>query len=173
MAEDFETIRAALKEKVIASVTKDKIPTVDPEDLKSLWNLETELEEITAPYKVEGQCSLFPLNTFGQVFKPGTDMESVYFRKAQLFFAIKFAEHGKIDFPYIHNGKPDDVVFKAFATVPMKGFHKGMGQFPYDMEELIRIIQNEPQGYTCNAFTIPEDVKADLRLSLKPTLEQI
>jgi hypothetical protein len=35
------------------------------------------------------------------------------------------------------------------------------------MEELIRIIQNEPEGYVCNAFTISEYVKADLRLSLK------
>jgi hypothetical protein len=24
------------------------------------------------------------------------------------------------------------------------------------MEELIRIIQNEPEGYVCNAFTISE-----------------
>jgi hypothetical protein len=51
MANDIEQIKA----RVIASATRDKIPTVDPEDLKSLWNLETELEEITAPYKVEGQ----------------------------------------------------------------------------------------------------------------------
>jgi hypothetical protein len=108
---------------------------------------------------------VFPFDTFGQVFKPGADIESVYFRKAQLFFAIKFVEFGKIDFPYIHNGKSDDVVFKAFATVPMKGFHKGMGQFPFEMEELIRIIQNEPEGYVCNAFAISEDAKADLRLS--------
>jgi hypothetical protein len=166
MAEDFATIRAALEAKIIASVTREQIPCVDPGDIKSAWNLETELEEITAPYKVEGQCLLFSQDMFGPVFKPGADLESIGFRKAQLFFAIKFAEHGKIDFPYIRNGKPDDAVFKAFATVPMTGFHKGMGEFPFEMEELIRIIQNEPEGYVCNAFTIPEDVKADLRLSL-------
>jgi hypothetical protein len=54
----------------------------------------------------------------------------------------------------------------------MKGFHKGMGQFPFDMEELIRIIKNEPEGYTCDGFTIPEDVKTNLKLSLAASSPQ-
>jgi hypothetical protein len=81
----------------------------------------------------------------GPVFKPGADMESLGFRRTR---------------------------FEAFATVPMKGFHKGMGQFPYDMEELIRIIKNEPEGYTCSGFTIPEDVKTNLKLSLAASSPQ-
>jgi hypothetical protein len=66
MAEDFETLRAALAAKIIASVTREQIPTVDPEDIKSAWSLETEREEIAAPYKVEGQCRVFPKTFWGQ-----------------------------------------------------------------------------------------------------------
>jgi hypothetical protein len=100
MAEDFETLRAALTAKIIASVTREQIPTVDPEDIKSACNLETELEEIATPYKVEGQCRIFSQDILGPVFKPGADMESLGFRRTQLFLVAKCTEAGVIDFPY-------------------------------------------------------------------------
>ncbi len=136
---DIDRLRA----EIVARATMKSIPTVDPEDLKKLWNFETGLEETDEAHKEEFQRRVFSSDVFDRV----VDQWPVTFRKSQLFFAKKCAEAGLVDLPYFSRGKLDDAVFKAFATVPMTGMHKGMeSPLTFDLEELTRIIQNEPEG---------------------------
>jgi hypothetical protein len=45
----------------------------------------------------------------------------------------------------MHNGEPEDAVFKALATVPMTGRQPGVmyEKPPFDLEELIKLIKKE------------------------------
>jgi hypothetical protein len=51
--------------------------------------------------------------------------------------------------PWLRDGKPDDAVFKVFATAPMIGLQPGAPRqgFPFDAEELIKLIKKESDGY--------------------------
>ena len=57
----------------------------------------------------------------------------------------EMAEGRKVISPWLHEGKPDDAVFKVVATVPMTGLQLGVpsGGFPVDAEELIALIKKE------------------------------
>jgi hypothetical protein len=57
----------------------------------------------------------------------------------------QLSEIGAVEFQYFHEGKPDDAVFKTLATIPMTGIHQGMPPFPFDLDELTRLIENEPK----------------------------
>jgi hypothetical protein len=50
--------------------------------------------------------------------------------------------------PWLHEGEPDDAVFKVVATVPMIGLQVGTPRqgFPFDAEELIKLIEKESAG---------------------------
>ena len=50
--------------------------------------------------------------------------------------------------PWLHDGKPDEIVFKVFASLPMIGMgigkpHQGL---PFDVEELIKLIKKESEA---------------------------
>ena len=48
--------------------------------------------------------------------------------------------------PWLHDGKPDDAVFKALAVVPMTKMPPGGREgLPFDVEELIRLIRKESE----------------------------
>lgn len=50
-------------------------------------------------------------------------------------------------FPWLHEGKPDDVVFKVLAALPMTGVLSSRRTgFPFDMEEFRRLIKKESEA---------------------------
>jgi hypothetical protein len=55
------------------------------------------------------------------------------------------SEAGHLNFPWIHDGEPEDTVFKALAVVPMTRRRPGViyEKPPFDVEELIRLIKKE------------------------------
>jgi hypothetical protein len=57
-------------------------------------------------------------------------------------------EAGQLNFPWVHDGEPEDAVFKALAIVPMTGTAPGVmyERPPFDVEELIRLIKKEYQA---------------------------
>jgi hypothetical protein len=58
------------------------------------------------------------------------------------------SEPGGPTLPGLTDGKPGDAVFKALSIVPMTGMQPGIVRegHPFDMEELIRLIQKESQA---------------------------
>ena len=55
---------------------------------------------------------------------------------------------GALISPWLHDGKPDDAVFKVVATVPMVGLPPSTPRhgFPFDAEELIELIKKESEA---------------------------
>jgi hypothetical protein len=49
--------------------------------------------------------------------------------------------------PWLHDGKPEDAVFKVLATMPMTGLPPGGRQgLPFDVKEFRRLINRESEG---------------------------
>ena len=52
-----------------------------------------------------------------------------------------------LNFPVTLDGKPTDAVFRAFATIPMKGIPKGGSNTPrFDLFELVKMILKESEA---------------------------
>jgi hypothetical protein len=52
-----------------------------------------------------------------------------------------------LNFPLTPEGKPTDAVFKAFATIPMKGIPAGgSNTLRFDVFELVKMIQKESEA---------------------------
>ncbi len=141
MSKNFPAKSEAIK--ALIPLTTQLIPTADPEDLKALWNwnpaAEHGWEMPSKPGTAYGFSSL-PARFHG------LDVRTITYRVMWLGMLQTLSEHGAVDFPYFHDGKPDDAVFKAFALVPMTGIYQGMSTEPYDLDELKRLIENEPKA---------------------------
>jgi hypothetical protein len=49
--------------------------------------------------------------------------------------------------PWLHDGKPEDAVFKVLATIPMNGLPPGGRKgLPFDVEEFRRLISKESEA---------------------------
>jgi hypothetical protein len=81
-------------------LTEEFVPTVDPDDLKSAWNLRHELGAEDASISRDQNAS---------VLKPGADIDSVVYREKMLNQMFRTQSAPMCD------GKPYDVYFKAFA----------------------------------------------------------
>jgi len=52
-----------------------------------------------------------------------------------------------LNFPVTLDGKPTDAVFRAFATIPMKGIPEGGSNTPrFDLFELVKMILKESEA---------------------------
>ncbi len=76
-------------------------------------------------------------------------------RRVLLFYRLSWLRHlhilseaGHLNFPWIHDGEPEDAVFKALAIVPMTGRRPAVTYEgpPFDVEELISLIKKEYQA---------------------------
>lgn len=49
--------------------------------------------------------------------------------------------------PWLHDGQPEEAVFKVLAAIPMTGLPPGGRQgLPFDVEEFRRLIQKESES---------------------------
>jgi hypothetical protein len=124
-------------QKYFPYLTADSVPTVDADDLKTAWSL---------PAMIAAEHGLPDIALGAGVYaahlKPGAEVNAITFRIAWLRMTKLMADARKIEFPYFHGDTPDDVVFKAFAKVPMTGFNNGNVP-PFDPDELMRIILSD------------------------------
>jgi hypothetical protein len=75
---------------------------------------------------------------------PGANIASVVHRLGMLELANKAMG---LNFPVTLDGKPTDAVFKAFATIPMKGIPEGGSDTPrFDLFELVKMILKESEA---------------------------
>jgi hypothetical protein len=79
---------------------------------------------------------------------PGADVRAVFFRVSMLRILQMFSGSGALISPWLHDGKPDDAVFKVVATLPMTGLQPGTPRqgFPFDAEELIKLIKEDSKA---------------------------
>jgi hypothetical protein len=79
------------------------------------------------------------------VLSPEANFGDVFYRLLWLRHLQILSEAGHLTFPWIHNGEPEDAVFKALAIVPMTGRRPGVmyERPPFDLEELIKLIKKE------------------------------
>lgn len=124
-------------------LTNNSIPPANPADLKTLWKLQKDLE---ARYGRQGVIMGIGLDQQG-VLSPGANFGDVFYRLSWLRHLQILSEGGHLTFPWIHDGEPEDAVFKALAIVPMTGRIPGViyERPPFDVEELIRLIKKESE----------------------------
>ena len=125
-------------------LTDNSIPAANPDGLKTLWKLQKDLE---ARYARQGMIMGIGLDQQG-VLSPGASFGDVFYRLSWLRHLQILSEAGHLNFPWIHDGEPEDAVFKALAIVPMTGRRPGVtyDRPPFDVEELIRLIRKESEA---------------------------
>ena len=118
------------------------VPAVDPANLKNVWAMQNDFQA-----RNPGQENAISIDLYKHACSPGADVGAVLSRLSILGMLQKVAEAGHFRFPWIHYGKPEEVVFKIVATIPMVKLKPGVKQegFPFDVEELIRQIKNESE----------------------------
>ena len=115
------------------------IPTVDPLDLKALWQQSKDLE--AQPHQ-PGVMTM--ISREAAACSPTADITSIIFRLSMLDLANRAMG---LNLPVTPDGKPTDVVFNAFATIPMTGIPSGGGdRMPFDVYELVKIIVKESEA---------------------------
>jgi hypothetical protein len=114
------------------------IPTVDPADLKSVWQMQ---EELRARH---GSGFALAIDLYKGACSPGADVWSVWYRCSQFERLRNFNELTGTNLPWLHDGRPDDAVFKALSVVPMTKMPPGgRPDLPFDVDELIKLIKKE------------------------------
>jgi hypothetical protein len=119
------------------------VPAVDPADLKSVWAIQNDFQA-----RNPGQQGAISIDLFKRACKPGADVIAVLSRASMLGMLQYVSEGRHLKFPWIHDGKPEEIVFKLVATIPMVRLQPGVKHsgFPFDVEELIRLIMNETEA---------------------------
>lgn len=109
------------------------IPPVDPADLRSVWEMQREVQARTA-----GQHTTISAEIYKRACSPGANVGAVWFRAS----LIGMLEMLGVLRPWIHEGVVADAVFKVAATFPMNGMAIGVPQqgLPFDVQELISQI---------------------------------
>jgi hypothetical protein len=115
------------------------IPTVDPTDLKNVWAMQ---EEIIAAHP--GQNIGIGHSLYERACSHGANVPAVFFRVSMLRMLQTIRDSEGLILPWLHDGKPDDAVFKVLATLPMTGLPPGgRTGFPFDIEEFGKLIKKE------------------------------
>ena len=117
-----------------AAPDKDLLPTVNPVDLRSVWMMQRDTQKSFPGEQVWGASG-----TQERASSLGADSEAVYQRAALLHLLGSMDGPNPLA-PWMHKGEPDDVVFKVFATFPMKRLSRdtNLGGLPFDFEELAK-----------------------------------
>jgi hypothetical protein len=132
------------RRKELPWLTDNSIPAANPDDLKTLWKLQKDLE---SRYGQQGVIMGIGLNQ-QSVLSSGANFGDVFYRLSWLRHLQILSEAGHLNFPWVHDGEPEAAVFKALAIVPMTGRRPGVvyERPPFDVEELIKLIKKESEA---------------------------
>jgi hypothetical protein len=119
------------------------VAAVAPADLKSVWAMQDDVQARSPGHQFAISAGLWK-----SACSPGADVGAVFFRVSMLRILQKLSGSGGLISPWLHDGKPDDAVFKVVATVPMTGLQLGTPRqgLPFDAEELIKLIKKESEA---------------------------
>jgi hypothetical protein len=110
------------------------VPEVDPEDVKTVWKIQREIEETNPGRQVATGASLLK-----HACKAGADIEAVSYRTSQLFLLRMIAPEQWAQLT--SNGQPSDAVFTAAAKVPMEWMGVGIIRQgpPFNFDEFVHL----------------------------------
>ena len=113
----------------------EPVPTVDPEDLKAVF------EVYRDEAKNNPDVKTLAMGVFAQVCKPGADTQALWFRCAMLQLFISIVPEAELS-PWVKDGLPDDAMFREMARIPMEWMGVGVSRRgpPFDLDELMRRV---------------------------------
>ena len=116
----------------------EPVPEVDPEDMKTIWNIGREVQA-----RNPGQQVAIGVDVYRSVCKPGADVIAASYRASllglmKLFAPALFAE-------ITIDGVPTDSAFQAAAKVPMEWMGVGIVRQgpPFDVDALMQLCRGE------------------------------
>jgi len=113
------------------------VPTVDPEDIKSAWEIYREVEVEHPEGKVAVGASIFE-----QACKPGADIGAVCYRAIMLKMMLRYPPDELVSL--MKEREPDEAIFHAAARAPMQWMGVGIKRkgLPVEFDEFIRQVRN-------------------------------
>jgi len=113
----------------------ERVPEVDPEDLKTIWQEGRDLQA-----RHPGQHVAISLEVMKAVCQPGADVQAVFYRSSMIFMLNQFAREQLA--PWVKDEQVSDAIFRTMATIPMEwiGHTEGEG-FPFDAEDFFRRLK--------------------------------
>jgi hypothetical protein len=127
----------AMKPPLFEGMPGEPVPQVDPEDLKTLWQKQQEIQA-----RHPGQLVATGVGYAQQICKAGADIQAVGYRVNLLWLLSQIAPTQFAAF--LRDGQPIDAAFRAAAKVPAAWIGEGItGQAPFDLEEFLQLC-SEP-----------------------------
>ena len=127
----------AMKPPLFEGMPGEPVPQVDPEDLKTLWQKQQEIQA-----RHPGKLVATGVGYAQQICKAGADIQAVGYRVSLLWLLSQIAPTQFAAF--LRDGQPIDAAFRAAAKVPAAWIGEGIaGQAPFDLEEFLRLC-SEP-----------------------------
>jgi hypothetical protein len=119
------------------------VPAVDAADLRRVWSMQNDLQA-----RHPGQLVAISMDACKSACKPEADVSAVCSRASMLAMLESAAESRHFEFPWMHDGRPEQMIFKIVAKIPMVRLQPGVEheRFPIDVEELIRQIKAESEA---------------------------
>ena len=119
------------------------VPTVDPEDMKSVWQLGRDL------WRENPQLMIITTDQVRTACKPGTNIEAVCYRGSFLWMMWQLLpEEPRFSSPF-KGYQPDDAIFRACAEVAAKWRRVGKDippeGPPFDVQEFLRLCEEVKQ----------------------------
>jgi hypothetical protein len=115
----------------------EPVPTVDPEDVKTVWQV---MKDVDARHP--GKSVAVGIDLVRRACRPGTNIEAVGYRVGFLSMMSYIAPE---DPRFTRDRQPDEAVFRATAMVPAVWMGVGIVQQapPFDVKEFLRLCGKE------------------------------
>ena len=109
------------------------LPPVDPADIKILWK-----EHAENPGCVIG------ISLLASLYSPGADFQ-VISRRYSIIELLRMNLMGDLLADHVHDGQPDDVVFRIAANIPLERREIGVEYdgLPFDADEFVKRLHDE------------------------------
>jgi len=114
----------------------EPVPTVDPEDVKAVWELFSDFER-----EHPGRPGAVGIEIFKRACSPGADIQAIIYR-TQMMWVVQHASPEALA-PWTKDERLDDAVFRAIAETPMEWMGVGVPRqgLPFDADDFIRRLR--------------------------------
>lgn len=110
----------------------EPVQEVDPEDLKTIWQMARDLQARHA-----GQKVAIGFEVMKATCKPGANVQAVCYRSVMISVLKQFAQEQLA--PWAKDGEISDAVFRTMATIPMEWIGRTEREvLPFDVEGFFR-----------------------------------
>jgi hypothetical protein len=119
------------------------VPTVDPADAKTAWQLYEDAE-----LRMPGQQVAISRSVFQNICSPGADISAICHRAVMLRFLFLNVDHSPEEpeskelATYRYDGELDDRLFRVMLQIPIRWIPKeGLHGFPFNGEEFFKQLR--------------------------------